>query len=213
MTMKEIKQKIRYLLLACEDMRWGEIMSHFDKKEHRNVGRAIKELKINDIGYGKIRGKGKWPRYFIKEENTKQDLTIRVFKIKRKKYKRIIPDPKITQRNLSSLITEHIQFYKRELKKLKKEPDFNYYTFHISVISDCLASITQLTLAINSGMLGGSINKLELAKRNKERYEKFLQTLIYNIKTKNEKVGNNIIKATYNIIADETFTEKILSET
>lgn len=212
--MKGIDNEIYLLIIAAEDMGWGEIMSCFKKKKHRTVGRAIKRLvKSNWIEHNRVRGKGKWKRYFVKEENTKQDLTMRVFEIKGKKYKKIMPNPKTTQRNLSSLINKNIRFYKQEFKKLKKEPDFNYYTFHISVISDCLAWITQLTLAINSGMLGDSTKKLEIAKRNKERYEEFLQeTLIYNIKIKNEKLGNNIIKAMYNVLVDkERFMEEFLT--
>jgi len=197
-------------------MSMSEIVKKIQEKIPRisriTIFRAVKNMKNQGfLNHDKIPKKGKRFRYSIKEDNTKQDLTMRVFEIKRKKYKRIIPNPKITQRNLSSSITENIQFYKQELKKLKKEPDINYYTFHISVISNCLSWVTQLTLAINSGMLGDSKNKLELAKKNKKRYEEFLQTLIYNIKTKNEKLGNNIIKALYNILADHRFMEEFIT--
>jgi len=94
---------------------------------------------------------------------------------------------------------------------LKKEPDWKYYIFHGEMIFHCLDWMTRLTFAINSGILGDSKNKLELAKRNKERYEEFLQTLVYNIKTKDEKKGNNTIKALYEILLDQYFTYQIPS--
>ncbi len=93
----------------------------------------------------------------------------------------------------------------------KTKPDSNYYTYHVAIISDCLEWITKLTLAINSGMLGNSPNKLALAHRNRERYEEFLQKLIFNIKKKDEKLGNAIIRAIYHELVNLWFMERILT--
>ena len=60
-------------------------------------------------------------------------------------------------------------------------------------------------------MLGNSPNKLALAYRNRERYEEFLQKLIFNIKKKDEKLGNDIIKAINHELINNWFMEKILT--
>jgi len=75
--MRGIEHEIYLLIITHEDMRRGEILNYFPKKKHRTVGRAIKRLvENNDIGYDKIRGRSKWKRYFLKEENTKDNLLL-----------------------------------------------------------------------------------------------------------------------------------------
>jgi len=49
-----------------------------------------------------------------------KDQTKREYKFINKKWKRITPDPKITQRNLSALITREKQFYKKRIEKIEK---------------------------------------------------------------------------------------------
>jgi len=207
--MKQLGHEIYMRIVIEQDMSMSEIQKSFTKISNRTIIREVKGLLYTgQITHGRIHGKGKRKRYFVKEENTKQNLTIRSFKIKGKSYKEIRPT--ITQRNLSSLTTETTQHYKQELKKLKNEPDSNYYTYHIAMISGCLEWVTKLTMAINSGMLGNSPNKLTLAHRNRERYEEFLQKLIFNIKKKDEKLGNEIIRAIYHELVNLWFMEKIL---
>ncbi len=55
--------------------------------------------------------------------------------------------------------------------------------------------MSQLTWAIHSGMLGDSKSKLVLANRNRDRYEEFLQKVIYNLKKIDEKVMKAVTKA------------------
>ena len=220
--MRHLEAQIYIEISIHEDLSMSEIIKKIQgekktqeetlKPSRITIIRAVKSMKNQGLlKHGKIPKKRKRFRYSIKEDNTKQDLTKREYKFINKKPKRIIPDPKITQRNLSSMITREKQFYKKELEKLKKEPDYKYYIFHGDMIFHCLDWMTRLTWAINSGMLGDSKNKLELAKRNKERYEELLQTLVYNIKTRDEKKGNNTIKALYEILLDQYFTYQIPS--
>ena len=86
----------------------------------------------------------------------------------------------------------------------------DYYFYHIAIISGVLSWITKLSMAINSGMLGGSPNKIQLAQRNKERYEEWLQQLCHNIKIYDEKVGGNIIRTIYAELVNLWFLERLL---
>lgn len=204
--MKGIDYQIYLLIIVHENMGWGEILTYFPKKEHRTVGRAINRLvKNNMIGYDRIRGKGKWKRYFLQEENTKNNLLIEIVKGNKKKWKHVrVP---VTQRELSKGISWQIDFYRkeqlREWKRTKKTKEMIYYVgYHVALIADCLRWILQLTWAINSGMLGNSEIKLELAKRNKARYEEFLKKIVYNLNEKDEKIMNLVTKAIYHEIMD-----------
>ena len=209
--MRDLDDQIYMRLVVEKDMSMSEIQKSFPQVSDRTIIRKVNTMsKTRQIEHKRIHGKGtKRKRYFVKEEDTKQDLRMRAFEIKGKSYKEI--KPTITQRNLSSLITEDIQYYKQELNKLKNEPEKNYYYYHIAKISGCLEWISQLTFAINSGILGNSPNKLALAYRNKERYEEFLKKLIYNIKKKDEKLADEIIKAIENQIIDTWLLEKLLT--
>lgn len=178
-----------------------EIQEKFQTLSARTIMRKVQNLKENNfIDHDIIWGKGKHKRYFIKEENTKNNLLIRAFTNKGKKYKEIRPP--ISQRELSRMITESIQFYKKELKKGKFESIQDYVFYHIAIISHCLEWMSQLTWAIHSGMLGDSKSKLELAYRNRQRYEEFLQKVIYNLKKVDEKVMNAVTKAMYHALID-----------
>ena len=209
--MRDLDDQIYMRLVVEKDMSMSEIQKSFPQVSDRTIIRKVNTMsKTRQIEHKRIHGKGtKRKRYFVKEEDTKQDMRIRAFEIKGKSYKEI--KPTITQRNLSSLITEDIQYYKQELNKLKNEPEKNYYYYHIAKITGCLEGSTQLTMAINSGMLGNSPNKLALAYRNRERYEEFLQKLMFNIKKKDEKLGNDIIKAINHELINNWFMEKILT--
>jgi len=209
--MKGLGYQIYMNILFKEDMSMSEIIADFSYVSDRTVIRAVSDLiQTGQIEHKKIHGKGKRKRYVVREENTKQDITIRAFdeeSIKAKIYEPIRAS--VDQRQLSTLITERKQFYRDEFKKIKNNPDASYYLYHISMISDCLEWNTKLTMAINSGMLGDSKNKLALAYRNRERYEEFLQTLIHNIKKHDEKLGSKIVRAIYNRLEDMWFLEKI----
>ncbi len=169
--MKDLGYQIYMNILLNEDMSMSDIISDFSYVSERTVMRAVNDLiQTGQIEHKKIHGEGKRKRYTVKEENTKQDITIRAFDeetIKAKIYEPIRAS--VDQRHFSSIISESIQFYRKEFKKIKDNPDAHYYQYHISLIGDCLEWNTKLTMAIHSGMLGDSPNKLALAYRNRER--------------------------------------------
>ena len=78
----------------------------------------------------------------------------------------------------------------------------HYVSYHVALIADCLRWIIQLTWAINSGMLGNSEIKLELARKNKARYEEFLEQIVYNLNEKDEKIMRLVTKSIYNELMD-----------
>lgn len=208
--MKDLEWQIYMKIVVEKDLSMSEIQALFPEVSPRTIIRTVNPMvKKGKIERKRIHGKGKRERYFVKEENTKQDLRARAFDIKGKKYVEV--KATMTQRNLSSNITEWIKLYNKELKKFKNQPESEYYYYHIAMISDCLSWVTKLTFAINSGILGNSPNKLALAYRNKERYEEFLKKLIYNIKKKDEKLADEIIKAIENQIIDTWLLEKLLT--
>jgi len=169
------------------------------------------------LDHKRIHGKGKRKRYIVKEEKIKNDITIKAFKeeilkkgISEDEMLALRSTPKITQRNLSSLITQMKQFYRKEMAEIKQFGETeDYYFYHISLISNCLEWITRLTFAINSRMLGDSNNKLVLARRNIERYEEWIKQLCDNIKVYDEKLGEKIIKAIHDELADAWFLKNL----
>jgi len=185
----------------------SEIQANIPEVSSRTIMRKVLNLQKNHwIDHNIIRGKGKHKRYFIQEENTKNNLLIRAFNIKGKNYTEVRPP--ITQRQLSNIVTESIQHYKNELKKGKFKTMQEYVFYHIAIISNCLEWMTQITWAIHSGMLGDSKSKLQLAYRNRERYEKFLQKVIYNLKKVDEIMMKAVIKAMYHALIDnQIFSE------
>jgi len=209
--MKDLGYRIYMDILLKEHMSMSEIIADFTYISYRTVMRAVNDLiNTGQIEHKKIHSKGKRKRYTVREENIKHDITMRAFdeeSIKAKIYEPIRAS--VNQRQLSSLITERRQFYRKEFNKIKDNPDADYYLYHISMIGDCLEWNTKLTMAINSGMLRNSPNKLSLAHRNRERYEEFLQTLIFNLKRHDEKLASKIVRAIYNRLEDMWFLEKI----
>lgn len=219
MIMRDIEHEIHLLLIEYEVMRKGEILNHFEKKRHRTVGRALKKLvEKGDIDYGKVRGsKGKWQKYFLVEENTKNNLLLETVvhpNTKHWKHKRV----PITQRNLSKLISQEIQFYRKteleDIQNIKSSLDLHgYISYHVAMITECLKSISQLTWAINSGMLGNSKTKLALAQRNKARYEEFLQKIVYNLSTRSNPYYKKLMKAISKLIYNEIMDSMIYERT
>jgi len=201
--MKGLEYQIYMAVLLKENMSLSEIQGSCLNAKTRTVIRAVKELvKFGMLEHKRIVGEGKRKRYVVKEDKTKNDITIRAFKegvlkkgMSEDEMLALKITPKITQRNLSSLITQEKQFYRKEMVQMKQFGETNdYYFYHIALISKCLEWTTRLSFAINSGMLGDSPNKLALARRNIERYEEWLQQLCYNIKIYDEQLGGKIIK-------------------
>ena len=171
----------------------------------RTIMRYTKELvESGKIEHGRIAKKGKRKRYFVKEENTKDNLLLQTVDWKDKNNWKHVGTP-ITQRHLSQYITETTHFYRKEelkeWKNFKKTKQMIYYVgYHTALIAECLRWISQLTWAIKSGMLGNSKTKLDLANRNKERYEEFLEKIVYNLNSRDEKIMKLVAKAMYHEI-------------
>ncbi len=208
--MEQIDAKIYMMIAVNGDMSMSEIQKEFPETMKRTVIRRVMDLHNNQkrLERGIVPGKGQHKRYFINEENTKNDLLLRTVKMKGKNYQKIRSP--LTQRNLSNLITQEIQFYNKESYSLMKKGKFNEYVFyHIAMMAHCLESISQVTWAIHSGMFGDSKNKLELAQRNSERYEAFLQKIIYNLSEKNSEIMRAVSKAMYYVLMDTHLFTKI----
>ena len=206
-------------VLLKENITMSEIQSTCLDTSERTVIRAVKELeKIGILEHKRIHGKGKRKRYTVKEEKIKNDITARAFKegvqqkgLTEEQYLSFETRARVTQRNLSKMITESKQDYRDNMGKMKKEGESNhYYFYHIAIMSGVLSWITKLSMAINSGMLGDSPNKIALAQRNKERYEEWLQQLCYNVKLYDKKVGESVIQAVYAEIVNVWLLEKLL---
>ena len=182
------------------DLSTEEILQKFDEKKRRTIFRRIKHLKeTNQIKQVRIRKKGKRLRWIIPEEKG-DDIWVRgVPEDFDRKNPRMI-NITVTQRNLSQMISEEKRFYQKELKKSKKnkEPYGNFVFYHVAVASGCMTKILQLTWAINAGVFSESENKLNLAIRNRERYEEFLNQIIYNLKARDEEKFKSISSTIYN---------------
>lgn len=182
------------------DVSASDILKEFHHISKRNIFRYLKNLRENGgLIHGRIRGKGKRHRYSIPEEKG-NDIWIRAVPEDIDwKNPRII-NVKVTQRNLSQMISEEKRFYQKELKKSKKkkEPYEEFVFYHIAVASICMTWILQLTWAINAGVFSESENKLKLAYRNRERKEEFLHDIIYNLKTRDEEKFKSISSTIYN---------------
>jgi len=75
-------------IASSESMSMAEILSSYPKKEHQTVMRRVKWLvKEGHVAHERIWGKGKRKRYFVKEEDTKNKLLIRIVEGNKKKYK------------------------------------------------------------------------------------------------------------------------------
>ena len=217
--MKGLECQIYMAVLLKENMTMSEIQSTCLDTSERTVIRAVKELeKIGILKHKRIHGKGKRKRYTIKEEKIKNDITIRAFSeganqkgLTEEQYLSFEIRGKVTQRQLSRFITEEKQFYRKRIAEMKQDGETNhYYFYHVAIISGVLSWITKLSMAINSGMLGDSPNKIALAQRNKERYEEWLQQLCVNIKVYDKKLGENVIKTIYAELVNVWLLERLL---
>lgn len=184
------------------DVSASDILKEFHHISKRNIFRYLKNLRENGgLIHGRIRGKGKRPRYSIPEEKG-NDIWVRGFVGKDFDIKKLKPiNVKLTQRRLSQAITEEKQFYLKRLKIAKKEPYDLFVFYHLAVASGCMEWILQLTWAINSDVFSESENKLKLAYRNRERYEDFLNKVIYNLKTRDEEKFKSVSATVYNLLA------------
>jgi len=177
----------------------------------RTIMRYTKELvDSGKIEHGRILKKGKRKRYFVREENTKDNLLHRTIKYKSKKNWKAFRTP-VTQRQLSANLSWEMNFYRKEeakeWKRFRKSSQetkemIHYVSYHIALIVSCLRWISQLTWAIQSGMLGNSQTKIALAYRNKERYEEFLEKLVYNLNSRDSKIMRAVSLAVYHEIMD-----------
>ncbi len=216
--MRGLEGQIYMAVLLNEDMSLSEIQGSCLGTPERTVIRAVQELvKFGMLEHKRIHGKGKRKRYIVKEEKIKNDITIRAFKegilkkgMSADEMLALRSTPRITQRNLSSLITQEKQFYRKEIAMMKQFGETeDYYFYHIALISKCLEWTTRLTFAINSGMLGDSNNKLALARRNIERYEEWIKQLCNNTKVYDKKLGEKIIKAIHDELVNAWFLENL----
>ena len=179
---------ILMILAINGDMSLGEIQSKFPKSQHKTIQRRLTELvKTGKVEHKRIRGKNsKRKRYFIPENEKKDNLWTHIWLEKEK----ALYINYVSQRRISSIISKENKFYEKELKELKGSSDESFFNYHLISICGCLEWISRLTWAINSGILGDSKSKIELAKRNRERHETFLQKIIFNMKKRNtDKTG------------------------
>lgn len=194
-------------VLTHESLSMSEICQILSRYSTRTIMRYIKPLvKSGKIQHGRIKKRGKRKRYFIAYEKTKNNLLIRIVDYKNKNNWKVYKKP-VTQRNLSQLISQEIQLYRKMEKEIwkqsvKEKNPSHYVHYHVALFTKCLRWISQITWAIQSGMLGNSQSNLDLAQRNKERYEEFLEKLVYNLYSKNYKVMNVVSTAIYYEIMD-----------
>jgi len=206
--MREKDTQIYAIIASSDSWARNEILAKFPEKQHQTIMRGVSRLMEEGlVKHEKIRGKGKRPRYFVTEENTKNKLLIRAIEGNKKNYK-IIKAP-ITQRNLSQLITQSTKFYRKEIvmRNFKDMQDFIFY--HLAKSTHCLRWISQITWAIHSGMLGDSQSNITLAYRNRARYEEFLQQIIYNLKEADPKAMKAITQAIYHILVDNPVIDEL----
>ena len=191
------------------DLSTEEILQKFEKKKRRTVQRRIKYLKENnEILQIKIRKKGKRLRWIIPEEIGK-NIWVRATPKKFNRKKPRIVNMTVTQRYLSQMITAEKKFYKKQLKISKKEPYDQFVFWHMAMASNCMELNLQLTWAINAGVFSDSKNKLTLAYRNRERYEDFLNQIIYNLRVRDEKKFKTISSTVYNLLTHSSLMEKV----
>jgi len=148
-------------IASSESMSMKEILALFPEKQHQTIMRGISRL-VNegDVKHEKIWGKGKRPRYFVKEENTKNKLLVRAIEYNKKDYK-IIKTP-ISQKELSRGITFEIKHYRQTIDKRDFKDIQSFIFFHLAECTHCLRWINQITWAIHSEMLGDSKSNITL---------------------------------------------------
>lgn len=205
-------------VLTHESLSMSEICQILSRYSTRTIMRYIKPLvESGKIQHGRLKKLGKRKRYFVAYKKTKNNLLIRIVDYKNKNNWKAYKRP-VTQRNLSQLISQEIQLYRKMEKEIwkravKGENVSQYVHYHVSLFTECLRWISQITWAIQSGMLGSSQSNLDLAQRNKERYEEFLEKLVYNLYSKNYKVMNVVSTAIYHEIMDSLLYDTMTSGT
>lgn len=224
--MKESQDEIyAWMTPLTEGASMSDIQKEFPESKKKTIIRHVKDLVKNGyVKHDRIYGKGKRKRYFVNEENTKNLLLVKAAKVKgetqkeqllnleRKKYKEVkLP---ITQRNLSIAITEEINLYKQEMANRNLKPWDDFIFYHIAQITHCLLWISQITWAINSGMLGDSKFNIALAYENRKRYEKFLiEKIIYNLKETHPEIMKALTQAIYHLLTDNQLIREVTIDT
>jgi len=125
----------------------------------------------------------------------------------KKKYK--IIKAAISQKELSSIITSKIKFYKKEIVKGNFKNMQSFIFYHLAVSTDCIRWMSQITWAIHSGMLGNSNSNINLAYRNRERYEEFLRLVIYNLNKVDPSAMKTVTQAIYHILVDNPVIDEL----
>ena len=130
--MSNLVHQIRWFVITVEHATMKEILTEFDHPE-RTVKRKVSELvESGELQHKKIHGTGtKRKLYNVNEEKTKNDMTMMAFNEKDMSKLKMIKDvdkllsyqtiSKITQRNLSNMITQERRFYRKELREFNKE--------------------------------------------------------------------------------------------
>ena len=196
--MHELDAQISMIISINHHMTLGEIQAKFLKKKSKTVKRHLDDLvKIGRLRYEKIKGlRSKRKRYFIPEERTEDDLWTRFLNPKSGR----LEIHSINQRVLSAIISDSEKFYKKELKVVKKESDEEFFFWHTTLIASYLEWISRLTFAIYSGMFDDSENKLQLALRNRERFEVLLRKIVFNMREKDNERTYSVIYQMYEIL-------------
>jgi len=214
--LERIEEQIRiYVSTKYGGALSSDVRRKFPTISERNIFLHLKKLReTGDLNYGKIRGYGKRLRYSIPDEEIiKNDIWIRAVQFVSKGHKGamkanyppsknekyfILVNGKITQTQLSKMISDERKSYRKEFTKTKKEPYDNFVHHHIAMASHCMTWILQLTWAINADVFSESDNKLKRAYRNKERFEDHLHTIIYNLKERDKEQFKRISSIIYN---------------
>jgi len=205
--MNDIDASICMEIAIQGPMTVGEVQSIFPPIKHKTVQRRLTKLvETKRLGHGRIKGKkSKRNRYYIPEENNSFDLWTVMYDEKIKKMANV----KITQRNLSSLITQEKQFYRKEITNPKLS-NTEFIRYSLAIICHCIEWINRLTWAINSGMFGDSPNKINLAERNRVRFENFLQHILYNLQQRNADAYPQITAYMYEVLDKTPLIEKFM---
>jgi len=193
--MHELYAPICMEIAINQYMTLGEIQAKFEGKE-KTVKRRLDELvKIGRLDYSRITGqRGKRKKYSFPENEKKDNLWTHVWQ---EKEKRLFINY-LSQRKLSSFISQQNKLYGKELKKLKDDSDESFFDYHLASLCSTLEWISKLTWAINSGILDDS--KIELATRNKERFEESLQKIVFNMKKRNIDRAKTIAFQVYELL-------------
>jgi len=214
--LEQIESQICIFVASQGDVSSSDIGKQFPEIPRRSMFRYLKKLRENgDLNYGRIHGNGtKWSRYSIpEEERIKNDIWGWEISEKHDKKNPRRINIKITQRQLSQIITKDKKNYKMKLNKLKKESYEEFIFYHLAIASHCMEWILQLTWAINADVFSKSPNKLNRAKGNKDRYEKFLHKIIYNLRIKDEKRFKSISATVYNLLNHTSIMDTLFPDT